>query len=131
MGPIEIIYNGYIEEREGIDTAETKEAADNLMGMIESLLPNSDKMQDILYMDLEKIWSSFGWDVIVCDGHDIADLQRAYAQEEGDVPKVILAKTVKGKGVSYMEGLREWHHAHLDEKQYETAIRELEDTDGV
>ena len=51
MGPIEIIYNGYIEEREGIDTAETKEAADNLMGMIESLLPNSDKMQDILYME--------------------------------------------------------------------------------
>lgn len=50
-GPIEIIYNGYIEEREGIDTAETNEAADNLMGMIESLLPNSDKMQDILYME--------------------------------------------------------------------------------
>lgn len=51
MGPIEIIYNGYIEEREGIDTAETNEAADNLMGMIESLLPNSDKMQDVLYME--------------------------------------------------------------------------------
>ena len=51
VGPIEIIYNGYIEEREGIDTAETNEAADNLMGMIESLLPNSDKMQDILYME--------------------------------------------------------------------------------
>ena len=51
MGPSEIIYNGYIEEREGIDTAETNEAADNLMGMIESLLPNSDRMQDILYME--------------------------------------------------------------------------------
>ena len=50
VGPIEIIYNGYIEEREGIDTAETNEAADNLMGMIESLLPNSDRMQDILYI---------------------------------------------------------------------------------
>lgn len=45
MGPIEIIYNGYIEKREGIDTA------DNLLGMIGSLLPNSDKMQDILYME--------------------------------------------------------------------------------
>lgn len=51
MEPIEIIYNGYIEEREGIDTAETNEAADNLMAMIGSLLPNSDKMQDILYME--------------------------------------------------------------------------------
>lgn len=104
----------------------------NLLAVVDWNGMQSDgKSQDILYMDLEKIWSSFGWDVIVCDGHDIADLQRAYAQEEGDSPKVILAKTVKGKGVSYMEGLREWHHAHLDEKQYETAIRELEDTDGV
>ena len=51
MGPIEIIYNGYIEEREGIDTAETNEAADNLMGMIESLLPNSDRMQDVLFTE--------------------------------------------------------------------------------
>ncbi len=45
MGPIEIIYNGYIEKREGIDTT------DNLLGMIGSLLPNSDKMQDILDME--------------------------------------------------------------------------------
>lgn len=51
MEPIEIIYNGYIEERENIDTEETKEAADNLMGMIESLLPNSDRMQDVLFTE--------------------------------------------------------------------------------
>lgn len=51
MEPIEIIYNGYIEERENIDTEETNEAADRLMGMIESLLPNSDKMQDVLFME--------------------------------------------------------------------------------
>lgn len=44
MEPVEIIYNGYIEEREDIDTEETNEAADNLIGMIESLLPNSDRM---------------------------------------------------------------------------------------
>ncbi len=51
MEPIEIIYNGYIERREGIDTAETNEAAGNLMGMIGSLLPNSGRMQDILYTE--------------------------------------------------------------------------------
>lgn len=51
MEPVEIIYNGYIEERENIDTEEMNEAADNLMGMIESLLPNSDRMQDVLYME--------------------------------------------------------------------------------
>jgi len=51
MEPVEIIYNGYIEERENIDTEETNEAADNLMGMIESLLPNSDRMQDVLFTE--------------------------------------------------------------------------------
>lgn len=51
MEPIEIIYNGYIEERENIDTEETNEAADNLMGMIESLLPNSDRMRDVLFTE--------------------------------------------------------------------------------
>lgn len=51
MEPIEIIYNGYIEERENIDTEEMNEAADNLMGMIESLLPNSDRMQDVLFTE--------------------------------------------------------------------------------
>lgn len=41
----------YIEERENIDTEETNEAADNLMGMIESLLPNSDRMRDVLFTE--------------------------------------------------------------------------------
>ena len=44
MGPIEIIYNGYTGERQDIDTAETNEAADNLMEMIKSLLPDSGRM---------------------------------------------------------------------------------------
>ena len=43
MEPIEIIYNGYIDGREGIDTAETNEAVGSLMGMIGSLLPNSGR----------------------------------------------------------------------------------------
>lgn len=104
----------------------------NLLAVVDWNGMQSDgQAQDIIYMDLEKIWSSFGWNVTVCDGHDIADLQKAYTQKEEKVPRVILARTVKGKGVSYMEGLREWHHAHLDEKQYETAMRELEGADGV
>lgn len=51
MEPIEIIYSGYIEERADIDTEETKEAADSLMGMLESLLPNSVKMQDVIFTE--------------------------------------------------------------------------------
>lgn len=51
MKPVEIIYNGYIAEHEDIDTEETREAADSLMKMIESLLPNNDRMQDVLFME--------------------------------------------------------------------------------
>lgn len=51
MKPVEIIYNGYITEHENIDTEETNEAADSLMGMAESLLPGSEKMQDVLFME--------------------------------------------------------------------------------
>lgn len=51
MGALEIIYNGYIDEREDIDTEEAKEAADGLVEMIKSLLPNSDRMQDALFME--------------------------------------------------------------------------------
>lgn len=51
MGPIEIIYKGYMDERKDIDTAETNEAADKLQEMIESLLPDSDKVQETLYLE--------------------------------------------------------------------------------
>lgn len=87
--------------------------------------------KDILYMDLEKIWKSFGWSVTICDGHDIDHLQEAYRKEDGKNPRVVLAKTVKGKGVSFMEGNKKWHHGHLDEGQYQTAMKELEGSNGV
>lgn len=52
MKPVEIVYNGYMEDHEdNIDTQETIEAADALMGMVESLLPNSQKIQDALFTE--------------------------------------------------------------------------------
>lgn len=87
--------------------------------------------KDILYMDLEKIWESFGWNVVICDGHNVEELRRAYQEERGTAPKVILAKTVKGKGISFMEGNKKWHHGHLEQGQYEIAMKELEDLNGV
>lgn len=94
-------------------------------------MQSDGRSEDIIYMDLEKIWSAFGWHVIVCDGHDIAALRSAYAERTDDRPKVILAKTVKGKGVSFMEGNRAWHHGHLSEEQYAAALREVEGNDGI
>lgn len=73
----------------------------------------------------EQKWKSFGWNVIKLDGHNISALLDAYRQET-DKPLVILAQTVKGKGISYMEGNKNFHNSRLTKKQYEQAIMELE-----
>ncbi|MEA4892160.1 MAG: transketolase [Peptococcaceae bacterium] len=73
---------------------------------------------------LENIWRGFGWDVEVVDGHKIEDLVQTL-EKRCDSPKVVIANTVKGKGISFMENLREWHHSTLNEKQYLQALQEL------
>ena len=77
--------------------------------------------------DLEAKWKAFGWNVIVCDGHDIAALDKAMDAAEAYTagPSVILAKTVKGKGVSFMEGKSAWHGKAIDPDSYATAMKEL------
>lgn len=51
MNPIEIIYDGYIEDRKSIDTEETIQASDNLLEIIESLLPASEKIQNVVFAE--------------------------------------------------------------------------------
>jgi transketolase len=85
-------------------------------------------VDEILGMDpVPDKWRSFGWNVIECDGHDVASLLEAYGQAkaEKDRPSVILAHTVKGKGVSFMEGKCAWHGAPPNAEQYKQAIAEL------
>ena len=77
-----------------------------------------DSMADIKDMEpMDAKWESFGWHVLRVDGHDTDALYDAYgaAKARSDKPTVILAKTVKGKGVSYMENQAEWHGAAPDE----------------
>jgi transketolase len=77
--------------------------------------------------DLQAKLASFDWHVSGCDGHDIGAIKAALAgarQVRGQ-PSVIVADTVKGKGVSYMEGQVDWHGAVPDEQQYEQAMAEL------
>lgn len=77
--------------------------------------------------DLAAKWRSFGWEVLECDGHDIAclcDSIDAAAKTCGK-PTVILADSVKGKGVSFMEGKSAWHGSPINREQFETAMAEL------
>ncbi|MCH4187238.1 MAG: transketolase [Megasphaera sp.] len=72
-------------------------------------------------------WRSFGWHVLEIDGHDIEALYQAFqdAAAYKGKPTVILAHTVKGKGVSYMENQAEWHGTAPNEEQYKRAMQEL------
>lgn len=77
---------------------------------------------------LDDKFSAFGWHVISCDGHSFPALRRAFdqAKAQRDRPCVILAQTVKGKGVSFMEGQAGWHGKAPNKEQYQTAKAELE-----
>lgn len=80
--------------------------------------------------DLGEKFAAFGWNVIhVADGNDCAALARAYAEAKqcAGRPTAVIAHTVKGKGVSYMENQKSWHHGVMSEEQYQQAVQELEE----
>lgn len=78
--------------------------------------------------DLPDRWRSFGWNVFEIDGHDIPQISDAIdrAKECKSQPPIILARTVKGKGVSFMENNYAWHGRPLNEAEYKAAMAELE-----
>jgi transketolase len=74
-------------------------------------------------------WEAFGWQALVVDGHDIPDLLAAYekAQKTVDRPTVVLARTVKGKGLPGIEGKENWHGKVLDRETAEKVIAGLKE----
>ncbi len=75
-------------------------------------------------------FEAFGWNVLEIDGHDYAEMERALAQadewaETTDKPTAIIANTVKGKGVSFMENQAGWHGKAPNKEEWETARKEL------
>ena len=82
--------------------------------------------KDVLNMEpMEEKWNDFGWETVSIDGHHIEEVLDAY-QHIGSKPFAILAHTVKGKGISFMENNWMFHNAALSKEQYEQAIAELE-----
>jgi len=71
-------------------------------------------------------WRAFGWEVIEVDGHDHAALLEALERAPGAQPRCIIARTVKGKGVSFMEDGVEWHHKVPSPEQVQKALLELQ-----
>ena len=83
-------------------------------------------VDEILSVDIEAMANACKWNVIVINGHNHQELQDAFMQSfNNDMPKCIIANTIKGKGVSFMENDNNWHHTNMNEKQYNQALEEL------
>lgn len=82
--------------------------------------------EDVMGIEnLEKKLESFNWYVSSCNGHSIESLLTAFADRDPKCPHIIIADTVKGKGVSFMENRPEWHHHRLSKEEYEQAKEEI------
>lgn len=90
-------------------------------------LQSDGKTNDVLNINLENMWKGFGWDVIIVEnGHNVTQLFDAFEQPciEGK-PRVIIAHTIKGNGISFMENNNEWHHHILTKEKFDAAMKEL------
>lgn len=109
--------------------AAAKFKADHLIGILDHNGVQLDgTLEEIMPMgDLAAKWEAFGWHVIPCDGHDVDSISDAIdaAKEISGKPILILAKTVKGKGISFMEGKNIWHGKPINEEEYKKAKEEL------
>jgi len=89
---------------------------------------NESGMQLLPQEDMVAKWSAFGWEVYLIDGHSFIDLESVFSTIKFSAtgkPKCIVARTVKGKGVSFIEGHGKWHHRIPDSNEYTQIIEAL------
>ncbi|MBN1673482.1 MAG: transketolase [Kiritimatiellae bacterium] len=103
---------------------------DNLITIVDRNFLSQDGETEKL-MRLEPLadkWRSFNWSVKTVDGHDMGSVLNGLARLpfEPDKPSCLIAETVKGKGVSFMENQPKWHYGIMTDEQYETATREVQ-----
>lgn len=79
-------------------------------------------------LDMQKKMEAFGWESITVGGHDIHQLVKALSHKPKDKPYAVIANTIKGKGVSFIENNKSWHQAILNETQYRLAVEEIQNS---
>ena len=127
-----ILGDGEIEEGQIWESAMTsaKYKLDNLCVIIDNNnLQIDGTIEEVMSSyPIDEKFKSFGFQVITIDGNDIKKIMQAFkvAKKVKGKPTCIIAKTTKGKGISYMENKVEWHGKAPNKEQYEEAIKELE-----
>ncbi|HUP32088.1 MAG TPA: transketolase C-terminal domain-containing protein [Gaiellaceae bacterium] len=147
-GGVVVVMTGDGELQEGQNWEALQSAAHDRLGALwivvdRNALQSDKTTEEILALgDLESKLRAFGWEVETCDGHDHDALRDVFQRfrEGGDAPKALLADTIKGKGVSFMEhpvalaeggGLYRWHAGAPDDESFERARDELAERIGV
>ncbi len=109
--------------------AASKYKANNLIAILDHNGVQLDgTLEEIMTIgDIGAKFEAFGWNVLYCDGHDIPSISNAVdeAKTSTEKPSVIIAKTVKGKGISFMEGKSAWHGKAIGVEEYKQAKIEL------
>jgi transketolase len=113
----------------------SKYKLDNLIAIVDwNGIQNDGLIEEIMPLgDLAAKWRAFGWDAVEIDGHDMREIYEALQErkaEKNGRPQAILAHTVKGKGVSFMENDIVWHAKLISAEQLEKALAELNWTGG-
>ena len=126
-----ILGDGEIEEGQLWEAAmaSSKYKLDNLCVIVDNNnLQIDGTIEEVMSSyPIDEKFRSFGFQIINIDGHDIEEIMKAFevAKNIKGKPTCIIAKTIKGKGVSFMENKVEWHGKAPNEEQYKTAIKEL------
>jgi transketolase len=143
-GGLVVVMTGDGELQEGQNWEALQAAAQERLGRLWIVIDRNELQSDkpteeILALgDLEAKLRAFGWHVRTCDGHDHSELSAVFAEFRagGDSPKALVARTIKGKGVSFMEhpaalaeggGTYRWHAGAPDDESFERAYREIVD----
>ena len=103
---------------------------DNLFVIVDmNELQAMGKIEGILNIEpLKDKWRAFGWEVREIDGHNFEEIERSFLEPSlhKEKPIIIIAKTIKGKGVSFMEGENLYHYKAPSDEEYQRALKELE-----
>ncbi len=103
---------------------------DNLIVMIDKNgLQGFGNTDEILGISADKKkWESIGFEVVECDGHNVSEIHNQidlFKARKNGLPKLLIANTIKGKGVSYMENKMEWHYLPMKPENYEIALKDV------